>query len=179
MGLFETRLANARSGMTLSADTVAFRAGAMTARGAVKVAETAYADPDLPVEIEASSMTSPVSGKGIAFLKGLRFRTGRVFLTADRAVMPQAPSGTVALLGWTLTGNVAMHLPQGDLHADSATLYFRPKRRLLALITTKGSWIEAADQSSENTKTRSGAALQIQYDIHANAVEIESTADAE
>jgi len=179
MGLFETRLVSAQSEPALSADASSVGRDVMTVRGDVQIAGSAHDESAPPVTIEANSVTAATNGKGIVVMEGLRLRTGSFFLTADHAVMPRGAGGAPIFIGWTLAGNVTMHLPQGDLHADNATLHFKQKRRLLALVTTNGSWVEAAEQSGEKTKTRNGEALQIQYDIPNNTVAIESPEDPE
>lgn len=162
-GLFETRLARAQSEPASKAD-------AISARGDVKDARPGHDEPE-PATIDASSMDMD-SGKEIIVMKGLRFRTGSFFLTADRAVMPQGAHNSPVFTVWTLTGNVEVHFPQGDLRADSATLNFKHEQRLLALVTANGNWVEAADQPGKKTKTRNGEALQIQYDVPNNAIDI-------
>jgi hypothetical protein len=72
-----------------------------------------------------------------------------------------------------LAGNVELHLPQGDLYADHATMRFRQKRRVLALVTANGSWVASAAESNGKTDVKDGA-LEVQYDIPNDAVQIES-----
>jgi hypothetical protein len=161
----------------LSANTISVRGDVITARGDVKVSVPAHDESEPPVVLDASRVTNSV--KGIIVMEGFRVRIGSSFLTADRAVMPQGPHGETIFNGSTLTGTVRLHLPQGDLLADNASLHFKQKGRLLALVTANGSWVEAADQSSEKTKTRNGEALQIQYDIPNKTVQISSPKDTE
>ena len=161
-GLFESRMAHAQAN------------SGFIVRGEIKMSEPAGAAPI--INIDASSVNT--TGNSITVIEGMRFRTGSVSLTADRAVMSHKPNGDLIYIGWTLTGNVELHLPQGDLYADHATLHFKQKRRVLALVTANGSWVASAVESTGKTNVRGGA-LEVQYDIPNDAVEIESPEDHE
>jgi beta-lactamase regulating signal transducer with metallopeptidase domain len=176
IGLFETRLASAQSGPALSADKLSVGGDVFTARGEIKVSVPARDEPGPPIVLEASTLTK--SDKGIIVMVGFRIRDGSFFLTADSAVMLQGPHGEPIFDRCTLTGSVRLRLPQGDLFADKATLHLNQTRHLFALVTANGSWIEAADQSGEKTRSRSGEALRIQYGPN-NTVEISRPVGAE
>jgi beta-lactamase regulating signal transducer with metallopeptidase domain len=156
-GLFQSRMAHAQ------ADS------GFIARGDIKVSGSSNAEPVF--NIDASSVNT--TGNSMTLFEGMKLRTGNVTLMADRAVLSRKPNGDLVYIGWTLSGNVELHLPQGDLYADHATLHFKRKRHVLSLVTANGSWVASATESNGKTNVRDGA-LEVQYDIPNNAVEIVS-----
>ena len=156
-GLLESRMAHAQA----EPDFIA--------RGDIKVSGPATAG--LIIDIDASSVET--TGNSMTVFQGMKLRTGSVSLAADRAVMSRTANGNLIYVGWTLAGNVELHLPQGDLYADHATLRFRQKRRVLALVTANGSWVASTAESNGKTGVKDGA-LEVHYDIPNNTVQIES-----
>jgi len=156
-GLLESRLAHAQ------ADS------GFIARGDIKVSGSGTAEPIIDIDASRAETT----GNSITVFEAMKLRTGGVSLAADRAVMSRNAHGDLIYVGWTLAGNVELHLPQGDLYADHATLRFGQKRRVLVLVTANGSWVASTAESDGRTDVRNGA-LEVQYDIPNNAVQIES-----
>jgi beta-lactamase regulating signal transducer with metallopeptidase domain len=156
VGLFETRVANAQADDPFEA-----------LHGDSRVSS--------PPRFTIDSRSTEVGNGGKIYFHYLSFRAGDLYhLTADSAVGPFR--GEPIFTNWKFHGNIKLHLPQGDLDADDATLHFKQKRNLLILDTAQGSWV-AAGQTDAGTGIKNS--LEIRYDIANNTVEIGSQTDAE
>jgi beta-lactamase regulating signal transducer with metallopeptidase domain len=155
VGLFGTRVASAQSDVVWAA------------RGIVRVSS--------PPSFTIDSRSTEVDNDGKIHFSYLSFRAGDLYhLTADSAVAPFRREPIFA--NWKFHGNIKLHLPQGDLYADDATLHFKQKHSLLVLDTAQGSWV-AASQTDAGAGMMKG--VEIRYDIPNNTVEISSPTEAE
>ena len=75
---------------------------------------------------------------------------------------------------WTFSGNVRLHMPQGDLSADNATVKFVDSR--VSAATVHGSPAVFAGEVGEGRQAARGHALDIDYDVASGEVRLNGEA---
>jgi beta-lactamase regulating signal transducer with metallopeptidase domain len=131
-----------------------------------------------PPGLSLDARTSEKDNDGNVHFTHMRIYAGTLWhLTANRAVAPFR-GGQPIFTKWRLNGNIKLHLPQGDLYADHASLHFEQKNTLLVLDTARGSWV-AASPTDAGAGIKGVEGLAVRYDIPNNTVEIGSPTDME
>jgi len=86
-----------------------------------------------------------------------------------KADVAEATGEDIASSAWVLTGHVRVFIPEGELHADRATVQFANKR--IDTMTAEGAPAEF-QHTLENGQTAHGHARSITFDMQRNEVHL-------